>query len=386
LCNEQLKGQSKNKLDLLKLKGELLIALGKYDEAAAFYREIQVERAIPWAALGLGQAHFNQERYELAKEVFSSLIQDNPAFVAAYDWLAKVLNKEGNLAESQKILLEAAQKSPKAILRQRALAETSFLIGDLDNSESAYKRVMRIGKNSCYKSPGDYTGLARTLVQKDSPADALKVVSSLKQEFSDSQDAGIMAAVMESEIYHKQGNDELSEQALNKALEAYTNQPDSVSSDIALQMAQACFITGKTEEGNTLIKQVVRNNHESEEILARAREIFTRAGLAQEGDDLIAATKREVVELNNRGVELARGGKLEASIELFMTAAKGMPENKTINLNAAQSLIMQMQKNGADKNRLEIAKIYLDRVRNVEAANEKLQRLTATWRQLTSKS
>jgi hypothetical protein len=58
----------------------------------------------------------------------------------------------------------------------------------------------------------------------------------------------------------------------------------------------------------------------------------------------LKATKKEVVNINNDGARLLKEGKLEESIELFMKAARAMPGNIIVNINAAYSIMMQMQK------------------------------------------
>ena len=71
-----------------------------------------------------------------------------------------------------------------------------------------------------------------------------------------------------------------------------------------------------------------------------------KAGNESEGLALINDTKQKIIEINNNGVNLLREGKIEESIELFTRAADGMPRNPVINLNAAQSMIIQMKKSG----------------------------------------
>ena len=384
LCDKQLQNKPKNRLELLKLKGELLEILGDYDKAITLYEELLKERSILWASLGLGRIQYCQRHFEQAKAVFENLIKENAAFVTAYDWLAKTLEKLGDSKQSQKVLTEAVAKSPKTILRQRSLAEISFKNRDFDTSESAFKKAVRIGKNSCYKNPTDYTGLAKTLVEKDSPIEALKVVASIKQEFHENTGADLQAAVLEGMIYQRQDQREQCEKAINKALDHYSKQPDGLSHEVTMDLAKVCFSAGQKEKGHELIKQLICDHHENEDILSQAKQLYSDVGMEQEGNDLISLAYKEVVEINNRGVKLATEGKFEESIELFVKAAKAMPNNLTINLNAAQTLIMQMQKTNSSKSDPNLAGIYLDRVRTINPANEKLQKLTAILNTLKS--
>ena len=97
--------------------------------------------------------------------------------------------------------------------------------------------------------------------------------------------------------------------------------------------------------------------------------------MENEGDSLIETTTQEVVNVNNDGVELVKQGKLAESIRLFQRAARAMPENIVINLNAAQSLIMAMQSEGVDQQHMDDARIYLGRVAAVDAENDRYRKL-----------
>ncbi|MCZ6803177.1 MAG: response regulator [Proteobacteria bacterium] len=65
-CDNLLKNKPSNRLDLLKIKGEMLTNLGNYDVAADLYEDIIEERDIPWTDLALGKVRYLQEDYDEA--------------------------------------------------------------------------------------------------------------------------------------------------------------------------------------------------------------------------------------------------------------------------------------------------------------------------------
>ena len=69
---------------------------------------------------------------------------------------------------------------------------------------------------------------------------------------------------------------------------------------------------------------------------------------------------------------------------LFLKAAQSMPENTTINLNAAQSLLMLMSHQGADRRSLEQVRIYLTRVRGRAANQDRFDKIYNQYRQLAT--
>ncbi|KPJ94349.1 MAG: hypothetical protein AMJ53_05465, partial [Gammaproteobacteria bacterium SG8_11] len=171
-----------------------------------------------------------------------------------------------------------------------------------------------------------------------------------------------------------------------KAVALFQEEPGNLSSEAAMELAKACFDCGKKEAGSELMKHVVRNNHEDQKVLEQARKLFADMGMADEGNDIISGTQQEVIALNNDGVDLAKQGNIQESIKLFVKAARAMPENLIINLNTAQSIIMFMQKDGANERSLQEAKIYLDRVRGLDSSNQRFQKLIARFHELAGAS
>ena len=386
LCDSMLNTDQKNVFELLKLKADLLIRVSNHAQALKVYQQVLAVRDIPWALFGMGKVYYFLKQYLEAKNCFQQLLATNKNFVSAYDWLAKIESLEGDSRKSQEILLRAVAISPKAILRQKALAEVSFKNEDYDVSEKAYKAVLREGKNSVYKHPNDYGGLAKVYVKKDAAKDAAKVVDTMKKEFSDAAPQTLLqAAVIESLVCKDIGNEAQSQVALDNAVALFETDPGSLSSEVALQLAQACFASGKKEQGSTLMKHVVRNNHDNDDVLQQAQKLFSDLGMHEEGASIIAGTRAEVVEINNDGVALAKQGKLQESIALFVKAARAMPENVIINLNTAQSFIMYMQQSGVNEKLLGQTQMYLDRVYSVDSGNERFQKLLERYHDLAKK-
>lgn len=123
------------------------------------------------------------------------------------------------------------------------------------------------------------------------------------------------------------------------------------------------------------MQDVVKNNHDNEKLLKKAQAVFDEADMADEGARVIAETQRKVISTNNEGVALVSSGKLQEAIEYFEKAASGAPENKVINANAAQAILMYMQKGGTSDKLIHKVKQYLERVRKVDPSYDKFHAL-----------
>lgn len=384
ICDQKIAANPRNLMEVLRTKADLCERMGDYDEALAIFEKVMSIRDIPWAALGIAKIRFQNKDYMVAKDMLQDLIEKNSQLVEAFDWLSKTYAALGDSGEAQRVLTDAVALSPKAILRQKQLAEIAYKNNDLATAESSYKKVVKLGRTSCYKEASDFSGLAKVYLDKDSPLEALKVINNVREDFKNIPEATLQAAVMEGAIYTKMGQPEQAVKAVEEASHIFQNLSGNVPTNVAFDLAKTCFAIGKKDQGEELIKYVVRNHHEDQSVLTQAQALFNELGMADEGSALIDSTRKEVIDINNKGVQLAKEGKLEESIEFFAKAATGMPENLVINLNAAQSLIMQMQKGGKNDRYLYQTRQYLDRVRQINPTNEKYQKLLGLYKKIVS--
>ena len=384
-CEALLGNNPPNRLDLLKIKGELLIKLASYDKAADMYEEIIEERDIPWAYLALGKVRYLQEDYEEALEVFQGLVKENSSNVAAYDWLAKTYEAMGEDKQAQAMLTIGVAKSPKSLLRQRKLAQLAYNNEDLETATVAYEHAIQVGRNSCYKAADDYNGLARTYLDSGKADNALQMVSRIQKEFRKDSAAGMVAAITEGMVHAHNGNEAAAKQCMATALEMYTHHPQELSNNMALELTDLCLSSGNDEAAQDITRNLIRNNHDNQALIAKTKDIYTKSGRSDAGAALIEETRKEIVELNNTGARLLKEGKLEESIELFMKAARGMPDNVVVNLNAAYSLLMQMKQTGKVKKYSGRVATYLERVHSIDPTNRKYFELLELLQKLNEK-
>jgi len=384
LCDRYIENGSKYRTELLKIKSDVLIKTGAYDRAMELCTGVVAERELAWAMFDIGRVRYHRQQYRQAVESFSAIIAHNSAYVAAYDWLARAQERLGDSVSAQTTLVEAIGRSSKSLLRLRALADVAEKNEDYEVTETARRKAIRVGKASVLRQPADYRKLAKTLVRNNSAKDALKVVESIRYEFRDDPQAELEAATVHSHIYSALGNDKASGEMLEKAVELAAGNPGLVSADVGIDLAQACLAHGRKAEANDFIRSVVKNHHDNEDILGRITRLYGEVGERQEVEALIENTRSEIVKINNDGVKLLKDGKVQESIELFTRAARGMPQNPIINLNAAQSLIRKMKQSRPTSDSLDEALSYIRAAGNSDAHQERQSRLLAECRELSA--
>jgi tetratricopeptide (TPR) repeat protein len=383
LCDQLLAQKPANQMDILKARGEILQKLGRFDEASEFYEDIIEERDIPWAYMALARTRFLQEHYSETLEILEQLIRENPSNVAAYDLMAQTYERMGELNKAQNTLTTAVSKSPKSLSRQRHLAEIAVSNGDYEIAKSAYEHALAVGRHSCFKQADDYAELARTLVKTGNTDEAVKIANRIRGDFKDDPGAGMVAAITDSMVLTEKGDTEAAAKTLQSALELYRHEAGKLSVNSALALTGLCLSHNMADQADEITKHLVSNHHDDKVLLEKTKQVYSDAGRSDSGNDLVEKIKSEVVDLNNKGAQLLQEGRLEESIELFMKAANGMPDNVVVNLNTAYSVIMQMKKTGKVKKYMARARKYLERVHQLDPGNRKYPELLDMIRKIS---
>ena len=337
---------------------------------------------LPWAMFGLGKVKFITGDYNEAKSAFEKIIMKNNKIVAAYDWLAKTHEKMGNDSEAQRVLQEAVRISPKAILRQRTLGNIAQKNKDNVTAEYSFKEAVKQGKHSFLKSPSDYTCLAKVLVDKGSPMESLEVLRDAGGEFSGNPEASIQISVAESLAFKKLNREEDAGKAVQKAYKLVAALPGRLPVDIELELAKALYLTGDEKSGKEIVRHIVQSNHDNQELLGNVQAIFKDLNIEDKGREIISTALSEVIKPNNDGIRLFQEGNLNRAINFFEQAVERLPDNKTINANAAHALMTYMQKHGSQPRLLEKALLYIDRVKSIDPLYKNLDILTNMHKEL----
>lgn len=384
VCDQRLQDAGPYLLDLLRLKGELLLLVSDFAGAQQVYQHILTMREIPWARMGLAKAQFFEENFQVAAEGFQQIVKDHPSYMSAYDWLAKTQSALGDEAAAQRVLMEAVAKSPRTLQRQKDLGETAYHNEDLEAAQDAFESVLDFGKFSSFAEPEDYANLSRVFLDKGEYTQALSVMGNARKAFENSAEVLLHAAVMDCMIHDKAGDKAAAEQAFGEARELFegaARKPESV----ALDMVRACYLHGDQATGEKIAQNLVKNNHDNAVVLKRTEQMFQRMGLHDQGKDLIRSSKREVIALNNRAVKLAQAGDLKGSVELLMQAAEQLGNNNLVVLNAAHAILTYIGQTGWDEERALAARGYLDTVRQRDPEHKKYLMLATLYKDLSAR-
>ena len=386
LLEQRITEKPANSSDLRKLKAEILLDRGETGGAREVYTSVLAIRAMPWARLGLGKTLFLEKRYQEAMEVFNTLIEEQATYTSAYDWLARCCKALDQLPEAQAALQTAAELSPKTVRRQQLLGEIAMQNSDPKTAKTAFGNAVKHGRHSVYKHPSAYTNLAKVTAADQQGEQALKVLRDMKREYRHDPEADFYMATAESEIHQDMGNEEASKTSLERATELYKQIDQSNNTSCSLEMAKAYQRLGEEEKAVALMQSAACNNHTDDELLNDIKQTMRSMGVTTERVNAIDQLRREVAELNNRGVELAKSGQLQEAIALLEETAGRMPGNRVVNLNAALVLLMDVEQRTATAEEFRKIQYYLQQVAAIEPDNPTLNKLQKRLNAMNEKS
>ena len=372
VCTELAKHSSKYTIDVLRLLGELHVTQGNVEEAQAIYQQVVEMRAVPWARMGLATMLHCKGKHHEAEALLEAVLKDAPEYMAAYDLLSKVYEAQAKTERAQQVLERAVSASPNTLHRQKEMGKLAIRNGDMETAEQAFSKVVERGKTSFFRVADDFANLSRVQMERGKLDEALSTLRDARTSFNNSNEATFMASVMESLVHTKAGNDQASAVALATAMHTKQEGEIKASEDLTLDLAKACFAHGKEDEAKGLIEALVQNNHESQALILKAKQVFEEAGKGEEGSALVDGNVKSIIQLNNQGVLKAQQGDLEGSVQLLTEAATRMPGNVQIVLNAAQALLVHIDKLGWNESYMVSARGYLDVARAKSATHPKL--------------
>ncbi|MBS1145527.1 MAG: Response regulator receiver:Tetratricopeptide 4 [Proteobacteria bacterium] len=378
-CDRVIQQQPQYMYDALRFKGDLLHTLGKTQEAEAVFRRVLEGRVVPWAKMGLAMALRDRGALDEAEHLAEQVTAEAPDYLSAYDFLASVHEAQGNLEAAQHTLQRAADASPHNTVRQRLVGDVAARNKDLLAAEKAYGKVIERSKGSSLRTVDDFANLSRVLVDRGDVVASRKIAAEMKREWRGDKQAELAALVTESLCLNSEGAADKAQNLVEQALalqktlvsEAAEQGHHHVSQRLAVDLAHACYATGKENEAANIMRQVAAENHDDTHLIDHITSVFEKTGQPDAGKALLDQVGKEIIELNNKGVMAARAGDLEGAVKLLIQAVEQVP-NLQFLVNAAKAIFALMDKNGWDEALAGRALDYLQRAQRKDRKSAKV--------------
>jgi CheY-like chemotaxis protein/Tfp pilus assembly protein PilF len=148
LCVRRFEVKGAYWLYAARIGAELLLRVGKHDEARTMYEAVIATQALPWARLGVARAQIEGGAAPAARKTLESLIGDQSGFADAYDVMGRVQVDQGQFAEALATYRTATQLTPGSITRLQRQGMLAFYLGESDEARKALERATLMGISS----------------------------------------------------------------------------------------------------------------------------------------------------------------------------------------------------------------------------------------------
>ena len=336
---------------LLKLKGELLQKLGRFEEAKTFYKNVLELQKFTWAKLGLVETLINNNEDVVAQKMLKNLIERAETRLPALDLLSKLEIKLNQYENAQQLLQQAIEMAPRNIDRQSSLGRVAQINHDYEASYKAYKDIATFARHSIHDKPEIYLNAARAGIDFALSTDqsdqvtrltrqTQQYLSDLKQQFPNAQNQAQIDVLNARVHYLKDEHDKA-----KQLLEQLDDDPIIRSVDSTLDKAKAFHEVGLNHKAQELFNRVI-HHCERHKSVADATTMHYLYQQQQEKKEITMGPK----ELNNHAVTQFNRGQYEVALEAFTQAFRIMPKNAGIALNLLQCMSDSCAKSGGTFN------------------------------------
>jgi len=352
LCDDRIARHDRYEEKAYRLQARCYYMKHKFAQARKIYEEVQKERPVDWAQIGLGKCLLEMGELDQAEQIFAELIANNCLCLEVFDCLAEVKNRKGELAIAQQLLEHASEISPNAILRQQQLARISQENNDWESAEKAHRKVVRLGSNSCYESPELYFSYARCIndqmrqsESKDSKRikDVEEVLDRARRRYRDNASARVQADVIHATTYANAGKIDESKRIIQQAEQKIAGSEElAASTELTLDLARSYLATGDRDKAKEILLELAKQQPDNDAIWDAIDRVSD--------EPLSPKGKEKAVELNNQGKQLFADKEYAKAIKLFGEALRLYPNNIALKLNLLLALVREMGVIGPDAN------------------------------------
>jgi tetratricopeptide (TPR) repeat protein len=275
-------------------------------------------------------------------------------------------------------LQRGADASPHNTVRQRLVGDTAARNKDLLAAEKAYGKVIERNRGSSLRTVDDFANLSRVLVERGNVAASRKMAAEMKREWRGDKQAELASLITESLCLDTEGSPEKAAQIVGQALQLQAQvsaeageKGKPLSHRLAVDLAHACYATGKSAEAEKIIRQVAAENHEDPNLIGQITSVFEKTGQPDAGKALLDQVGKEIIALNNKGVLAARNGDFEGAVQLLIQAVEQVP-NLQFLINATKAILTLIDKKGWDEELAAKARDYLQRAQRKDRKSQKV--------------
>ncbi|PCM46270.1 tetratricopeptide repeat-containing response regulator [Marinobacter sp. ANT_B65] len=387
LCIQAIPRLPRYKTWLMKTLGELYFLLGDLSHSIKVYDEVLQQRELSWAQFGRSRVLLANHRYDEAVASLQRLITNHPDYMEAYDLLAEGLERLNKPGMAQKVLEQAADYSPNALLRQKHLAELAESNQDMDKAVEAWRHTVDLGVYSIHDSSTHYLSLSHALCDLSEgntgpegetlANEAVSVLGSMEKRFPEDSSLALRSHIIQCRIYAGQ-EQTLKAESILESIRLELKKGDIPDLETSLDYAKTLFRLGHGNEAKALLGKLAEQFGENPAILKKIESLLD--------EPVSFRMKVKARRLNRDGINAFESGNLQEAASIFTKALEMIPDHPALNLNQVQVLMKEYDNNTQNKALLERCQQHLDHLDGLPAQHGQYRRYIALQRKLKALS
>lgn len=375
LCKEQIHKNSSYKHECLGIKSRQHFELKEYDKAKKIYTAYLGTQNCQWAAIGLGKISIIENDYYSAERYFQAVIDDNPLYLTAYDWLSKTYQFNNEIDKAEETLEKALLVSPRSVTRLRQYAHLCLNNKKLSKATTALSKTNDLAYHSIHKKPENAINFAEALIENSENLNqfeirklnikAFEILGNMVRDFP-ANELKVITQFLTARL-HKNANDNtLSYNALRDAERLMDRYKNEISIDGTFSIAKSLIALQRKGKAEVLLNSLYQAHPENMEILSQVVDLTDRP--ISEKDKVAAQNALEI------GVSLYKANHYVLSIDKLNQALYHFPNHLGVKLNLLQVLLVSYE---SDPKRIEDfkqARILIKQFSHLSSESESYRR------------
>jgi tetratricopeptide (TPR) repeat protein len=375
LCDYAIRNGTPYKCECLGIKARQLFELKDYQKAKKIYDAYLGSPNCQWAAIGLGKIALIEEQYDKAEKLFNAIIDDNPFYLSAYDWLAKKHELTGNKIKAEEVLEEALMVSPRSVQRLKHYAELCIENESFDKATQALSRTNDLAYHSVHRDPDNAIQFAESLLEH---ADALSefqvkklnhkvfnVLNNMTKDFK-AGELKVVSAFLTARLHQKANDHALVKATIKDAERLLGRYKDQLSTSGTFNVAKSLIALNRQQKANGLLDQLAQRHPDDMEILSQV--------VALENRPISEKDKQAAQAALETGISLYKAKHYVLAIDKLNQALYHFPNHIGVKLNLLQVLLVSFEKDHSRVSDFKQARVLIKQFRSLAPDSESYKR------------
>jgi len=375
LCKKLINQNSPYKNECLGIRSRQHFELEEYDQAKKIYSAYLGTPNCQWAAIGLGKISLVENDYPSAKKYFKAVVEDNPFYLSAYDWLAKTYELSDESEKAEDTLEKALLVSPRSVNRLKHYAQLCLNNNSLDKATNALAKTNELAYHSIHKKPDNAIKFTQALVENSENLSqpeiirlnnrAFDILGNMMRDFP-ANELKVIAQLLTAQLRSNANEKSLALKALRDGEQLLERYQSELTVDGTFRVAKSLIALKRRGKAEKLLENLAEANPDNMEILSEVVAMSDRP--ISEKDKLAAQTALEV------GVSLYKAKHYTLAIDKLNQALYHFPNHLGVKLNLLQVLLVSYETNPDRDEDFRQAKVLMKQFKDLSPDSESYKR------------